>query len=408
MKKIKLKLHWQILIALILAVILGYFLPQGEKYVGWTGEIFLRALKMIVIPLIFSSIISGVTNMGKAQNLRRLSLKTIIYYMSTSTIAIITGLIIINTVKPGVGADLGFEKLVENLATDTVTVKDFFTRLIPDNVVDSMSKGDILPVIFFAILFGFFISVSKPVHKKALTTFFNAFFEVMMKMTMLIIKFAPIGIFGIVYAEVAGNSENLAGIAGSLAIYTLSVITGLLFHAFITLPLILRFVGRARPFAHMKNMAAPLLTAFSTASSNATLPLTIDALENNTGVSNKISSFILPLGATINMDGTALYECMAAMFIAQVYGVDLVFSQQVLLVVIALLTSIGVAGIPMASLVMIVVVLNTMGLPMEGIGLILTVDRILDMIRTSVNVWSDTCGAVVIARSENEITNVAV
>jgi len=363
---------------------------------------------MIIIPLIFSSIISGVTNMGESQNLRRLSLKTILYYMSTSTIAIITGLIIVNSVQPGVGADLGFEKSVENLAQESITVKDFFTRLIPDNIVDAMSKGDILPVIFFAILFGYFISVSRTKYKNSLTIFFNAMFEVMMKLTLLIIKFAPIGIFGIVAGEVASNSENLAGIAGSLAIYTLCVVGGLLFHAFISLPLIMRFVGKARPFAHMKNMATALLTAFSTASSNATLPLTIDALENNSGVSNKISSFILPLGATINMDGTALYECMAAMFIAQVYGIGLAFGQQILLVVLALLTSIGVAGVPMASLIMLVVVLNTMGLPLEGIGLILTVDRILDMIRTSVNVWSDSCGAVVIAHSENELTNVAL
>lgn len=408
MKIVKIKLHWQILIALVLAVIFGYFAPQWVKYVAWTGDIFLRALKMIIIPLIFSSIISGVTNMGESQNLRRLSLKTILYYMSTSTIAIITGLIIVNSVQPGIGADLGFEKSVENLAQESITVKDFFTRLIPDNIVDAMSKGDILPVIFFAILFGYFISVSRTKHKKSLTTFFNAMFGVMMKLTLLIIKFAPIGIFGIVAGEVSANCENLASIAGSLAVYTLSVAGGLLFHAFITLPLILRFVGKVRPFAHMKNMATALLTAFSTASSNATLPLTIDALENNTGVSNKISSFILPLGATINMDGTALYECMAAMFIAQVYGVGLAFGQQILLVVLALLTSIGVAGVPMASLIMLVVVLNTMGLPLEGIGLILTVDRILDMIRTSVNVWSDSCGAVVIARSENEITNVAL
>lgn len=401
-------MHWQILIALVLAVIFGYFVPQWVKYVAWTGDIFLRALKMIIIPLIFSSIISGVTNMGESQNLRRLSLKTILYYISTSTIAIITGLVIVNSVQPGVGADLGFEKSVENLAEESITVKDFFTRLIPDNIVEAMSKGDILPIIFFAILFGYFISVSRIKYKNSLTTFFNAMFEVMMKLTLLIIKFAPIGIFGIVAGEVATNSENLASIAGSLAIYTLCVVGGLLFHAFISLPLIMRFVGKARPFAHMKNMATALLTAFSTASSNATLPLTIDALENNTGVSNRISSFILPLGATINMDGTALYECMAAMFIAQVYGVGLAFGQQILLVVLALLTSIGVAGVPMASLIMLVVVLNTMGLPLEGIGLILTVDRILDMIRTSVNVWSDSCGAVVIARSENELTNVAL
>ncbi len=408
MKILKVKLHWQILIALFLAVLFGYFVPGGVKYVSGFGSVFLRALKMVIVPLIFSSIISGVTNMGELENLRRLSLKTISYYLVTSTLAIVTGLFIMNLIKPGVGADLGFTKTVENLSQDSTSIEDFFSRLVPDNIINAMAKGDILPVIFFAILFGFFITTSKPKYKKTLTTFFDAVFEVMMKLTLFIIKFAPIGIFGIVASEVARNSEELANIAGSLSIYALSVVVGLLIHGLVTLPLIVRFIGKAKPYAHLKNMATPLLTAFSTSSSNATLPLTMDALENKSGVSNKISSFVIPLGATINMDGTALYECMAAMFIAQVYGVDLSFGQQVIMVVIALLTSIGVAGIPMASLVMIMVVLGTMGLPLEGIGLILTVDRPLDMLRTSVNVWSDSCGAVTIARSEKEETSVAL
>ncbi len=408
MKILKIKLHWQILLALVLAVLFGYFVPDGVKYVSWAGSTFLRALKMVIVPLIFSSIISGVTNMGELDNLRRLSLKTLSYYLITSTFAIVTGLVLVNIIKPGIGAELGFSKTVENLSTDSTSVEDFFSRLVPDNIIDAMAKGDILPVIFFAILFGFFITTSKKKYKETLSTFFDAVFDAMMKLTLFIIKFAPIGIFGIVAEEVARNSDELADIAGSLAIYALSVTAGLLIHALITLPLIVRFVGKGKPYSHLRNMATPLLTAFSTSSSNATLPLTMDALEHKSGVSNKISSFVLPLGATINMDGTALYECMAAMFIAQVYGVDLSFMQQVLMVVIALLTSIGVAGIPMASLVMIMVVLSTMGLPLEGIGLILTVDRPLDMLRTSVNVWSDSCGAVTIARSEKEETNVAV
>jgi Na+/H+-dicarboxylate symporter len=257
-------------------------------------------------------------------------------------------------------------------------------------------------------LFGFFITTVKNRYRQILTTFFSAFFEVMMKITLFIIKFTPLGIFGIVSHEVARNSEQLAGIAGSLAIYSICVIAALLFHAFFSLPLIVRVIGKARPFAHMNNMITALLTAFSTSSSSATLPLTMESLEYKSGVSNKISSFTLPLGATINMDGTALYECVAAMFIAQAYGVDLTFMQQVLVVITALLASIGAAGIPMAGLVMITIVLTAVGLPLEGIGLILAVDRILDMLRTSVNVWSDSCGAVIIARSEKEETNVAV
>ncbi len=372
------------------------------------GDVFLRALKMVIIPLIFSSIISGVTSMGEGKNLGRLGLKTITYYIGTSTIAIVTGLLVVNVIKPGVGVEMGFTQPVEDLTENAGSVKDIFFRLIPDNIVDAMAQSSILSVIFFAVIFGFFITKVDTKYKESLTTFFDAVFEVMMKITLFIIKFTPLGIFGIVTREVARNSEQLASIAGSLAIYSLCVISALAIHAFISLPLIVRFIGKAKPFAHMKNMITPLLTAFSTSSSSATLPLTMEALENNSGVSNKISSFTLPLGATINMDGTALYECVAAMFIAQVYGIEMSLTQQALIVVTALLASIGAAGIPMAGLVMMTVVLSAVGLPLEGIGLILAVDRILDMIRTSVNVWSDSCGAVTIARSENEETTVAI
>lgn len=408
MRILSIKLHWQILIAFILAVLFGYFIPQGVPYVAWMGDIFLRSLKMVIIPLVFSSIISGVTSMGDGKNLGRLGLKTMAYYLTTSALAILTGLAVVNLVKPGVGIDLGFSKSVEGLSEQAGSVKDIFYRLIPENIIDSMAQGDILPVIFFAILFGFFITKADENYRLGLTNFFDSLFQVMMKITLFIIRFTPIGIFGIVAREVQRNAGELASIAGSLAVYSLCVVSALLFHALVSLPLIVRIFGKAKPYAHLKNMTVPLLTAFSTSSSSATLPLTMEALENQSGVSNKISSFTLPLGATINMDGTALYECVAAMFIAQAYGVDLSFTQQVLVVVTALLASIGAAGIPMAGLVMITVVLSAVGLPLEGIGLILAVDRILDMIRTSVNVWSDSCGAVIIARSEKEATLVGL
>ncbi|MFA5535103.1 MAG: dicarboxylate/amino acid:cation symporter, partial [Mariniphaga sp.] len=399
---------WQILIAFILAALFGYFIPEGVRYVSWLGDLFLRALKMVIIPLVFSSIISGVTSMGDGKNLGRLGIKTIAYYLTTSTLAILTGLFVVNIVKPGVGVDLGFSKTVEGLEGSAGSVKDIFYRLIPENIVDSMAQGAILPVIFFAILLGYFITRTEEKHRQILTGFFDAFFEVMMKITLFIIRFTPLGIFGIVSAEVSRNANDLGAIAGSLAIYSLCVVAGLLFHGLVSLPLIVRYVGKARPYAHLKNMTVPLLTAFSTSSSSATLPLTMEALENNSGISNRISSFTVPLGATINMDGTALYECVAAMFIAQAYGVDLTFVQQMLVVITALLASVGAAGIPMAGLVMMTVVLTAVGLPLEGIGLVLAVDRVLDMIRTTINVWSDSCGALLIARSEKEQTNIAV
>lgn len=404
MKLLKIKLHWQILIALIVAVLLGLYLPSSVKYLSWMGELFLRGLKMVIVPLIFASIVSGVTSIGSGNSLGRIGMKTLAYYISTSILAILTGLFLVNIIKPGVGVHMGFSEEVTQLPTASGKINDLLLRMVPENIIDSMAKGDILPIIFFAILFGFFISQVADNYRQPLTNFFEGMFEVMMKVTMFIIRFTPLGILGIVSNEVVRNSDKLANIAGSMAIYMLTVAIGLIIHATITLPLIVKFIARANPLKHFKNMVTPLLTAFSTVSSSATLPLTMEAVEHKSGVSNKITSFTLPLGATINMDGTALYECVAAIFIAQVYGVELTVVQQVIIVVTALLASIGAAGIPMAGLVMITIVLTAVNLPLEGVGLIIAVDLILDMMRTTVNVWSDSCAAVTIARSEGEET----
>jgi Na+/H+-dicarboxylate symporter len=397
----KLQLHWQILIALVLAVLFGIFLKDYVNYVSWMGEIFLRALKMIIIPLVLSSIISGVTNIGNAENLGRLGLKTILYYVLTSTFAILTGLILVNIFRPGVGAALNLEQAVD-LEVTSGSIGDVLIRIIPDNIVEAFSNNSqMLSVIFFAILFGFFITRVGKKSRELLTDVFNAVFEVMMKVTLFVIRFTPFGIFGLV-ADTVSQQDDLVGLMESMGLYMMVVLLALFMHAFITLPLITRFIGKVRPWRHFNNMKTPLLTAFSTSSSNATLPLTMQAVEDNSGVSNKISSFTLPLGATINMDGTALYECVAVMFIAQAYGFELSFIQQVVVVITALLASIGAAGIPMAGLVMITIILTVVGLPLEGVGLILAVDRILDMFRTATNVWSDSCGAVVIAKTEGE------
>lgn len=406
MKIFQLKLHWQIFIALIISIPFGYYFREQVIYISWMGDIFLRALNMIIIPLILSSIVSGVANMGSGQNLGRLGLKTFSYYILTSLLAILTGLLLVNIIQPGTGVNIGQTAAPEGITTEGSSLIDILTRIVPENLFSEMAKGNVLPIIFFSVLLGFFINKIKPDYQQKLSSFFDAFFEVMMKITLFIIRFAPFGILGLVANEVANNADQLSSIAGSMAIYMLTVFIALNIHAFITLPILVRFIGKGKPFLHFKNMFSPLLTAFSTSSSGATLPLTIDAVENKSGVSNKITSFTLPLGATINMDGTALYECVAAMFIAQVYGVDLGIGQQFLVVVTALLASIGAAAIPMAGLVMITVILSAVNLPLEGIGLILAVDRILDMYRTSVNVWSDSCGAVIIAKSEGETTNV--
>ena len=403
---LKLKLHWQILIALFLSILFGLFFTGSVKYIEWMGDIFLRGLKMIIIPLIVTSIISGVSNIGSAGNLGKLGIKTIAYYITTSLFAILVGLILVNLLHPGVGADLGLRKEVSELNVVSNSIGNILLRMIPDNIFEALVSADMLAIIFFSIIFGFFLTKVDDYYKTKLIDLFNGGFEVMMKITSFIIKFAPIGIFGIVASVVAAQKDNLPEIAGRLGIYMAAVFIGLIFHGMVTLPLLLKLFGKINPWLHFKAMTTPLITAFSTSSSSATLPLTMEAVEHNSGVSNKITSFVLPFGATVNMDGTALYECVAAMFIAQAYGIELGFFQQMIVVLTALLASIGAAGIPMAGLVMMSIILSAVGLPLEGVGLILAVDRILDMSRTVINVWSDSCGAAIIAKTEGEKLNV--
>lgn len=402
----KIKLHWQILIALVLAVAFGYFVPEWVQYFSWMGIIFLRGLNMVVVPLILSSIISGVASIGGGSNLGRLGLKTLSFYILTSLIAILIGLFFVNLFQPGVGANLGNVETLNNLPTASNSVSDILIRTIPDNIFDAMANGQILPVIFFSILFGAFITQIPQTKQEFLVKLFDSIFEVMMKITMFIIRFTPLGVFAIVSREVAKNAGSLGNIAGSLGIYMLTVFIALIVHAGIVLPLSVKIFGKASPYKHFRNMATPLLTAFSTSSSNAALPLSMEAVEHKDGVSAKVTSFTLPLGATINMNGTALYECVAVIFIAQAYGINLTAGQQAIVVLTALLAAIGSAGIPMAGLVMMTIVLTAVHLPLEGVGLILAVDRILDMSRTTVNVWGDTCAAVIIAKSEGETLNV--
>ena len=400
-----LSLYWQILIAFALSVLYGLFFSEHVHLVAWMGDIFIKALKMIIIPLIFTSIISGIANVGSGDNLGRLGFKTIAYYLSTSTAALFTGLVIVNIFKPGVGADLGFANQVEGLGVAKESFGSTLMNIVPDNLFVAMVENQMLSIIFFAILMGFFITKTKEKSQKILLGFFDSLFELIMKITLFVIRFTPYGIFGIVAKQIAENND-LGELFSRLGLFMLVVILALFIHAFIVLPIVLKTIGRVSPIKHFNAMRTPLITAFSTSSSNATLPLTMNAVKKNSGVSTKISSFTLPLGATVNMDGTALYELVAAMIIAQAYGIELTFTEQIIGVLTGLLASIGAAGIPMAGLVMISVVLSAMGLPLEGVGLILAVDRLLDMFRTTVNVWSDSCGAVIIAKSEGEKLNV--
>lgn len=422
----RLALHWQIAIALVLAVLAGFITGKDMAVFGvsfytlyaFMGDLFLNALKMLIVPLIMSSIISGVASIGDNKNLGRLGGKTLLYYMTTSLLAILLGLATVNILQPGiadgqsVGAQLNLdyqdeklEELIVKVEAGASTIGDIFLRMVPPNIVAAAAEGRMLGMIFFSLLFGFFMTRVAKEKGEQLIKFWDAVFDVMIAMTMWVMKFAPLGVFGLVAKTVA--TTGFAAFVPLLVLF-FTVFIALFLHTFITLSILLRYLGGVSPLAFMKKMSPVMLTAFSTASSSATLPLTLETVEKEVGVSNNTTSFVLPLGATINMDGTALYECVAAIFIAQAYGLDLSVTQQFSIVLVALLTSIGVAGIPAASLVAISVILGVIGLPLEGIGLLLVTDRILDMLRTAVNVYSDACGAVIIARTEGEQTTVAI
>ena len=415
---IKLKLHWQILLALGLAVIAGMLTDKDSALLGlafydvydFVGSMFLNALKMLIVPLIVSSIIVGIAGIGSSGSLGALGGKTLLYYFTTSLFAILIGLVVVNLTAPGI-VDGQPAKEIIGFSEDTQSVADkvsgkgagdiaaVFLRMVPTNIVEAGAQGQMLGLIFFSLLFGFFLTKIQEAYAEAVFNFWQGVFEIMMKITDFIMKFAPIGVFALVAKVV-----TITGLAAfkPLAVFFVTVLLALALHFFVTMPLLLRMIGKVNPWLHYRAMAPALLTAFSTASSSATLPLTMECVEKNAGVSNRTSSFVLPLGATVNMDGTALYECVAAMFIAQAYGLELTFATQFTIVTIALLTSVGVAGIPAASLVAIAIILAAIGLPAEGIGLILAVDRILDMCRTTVNVFGDSCGAVIIAKHQGE------
>jgi proton glutamate symport protein len=415
----KLALHWQILIALLLAVITGSLFDQTFSFLGLSflsvltffGTLFLNALKMLIVPLVMASIITGMMSLN-ADTLGRLGAKTVAYYASTSLIAILIGLFFVNLFQPGI-VDGEPARHIIGLSSDTNDViskvgdkgagdiAEVLLRMVPPNIVTAAANGQMLGLIFFSLIFGFFVSRLKGSAAQVHKDFWQGLLDIMMMMTNLIMKFAPIGVYALVTKVIL-----ISGVEAfePLALFFITVILALAAHLLLFLPSVLRYIAKVSPAKHFKAMLPALLTAFSTSSSSATLPITMDCVENRAGVSNQVSGFTLPLGATINMDGTALYECVAAMFIAQAYGLTLDITTQFTIVLVALLTSIGVAGIPSASLVAITIILAAIGLPLEGIGLILVVDRVLDMCRTSVNVFSDSCAAVTIARLEGEET----
>jgi len=376
----------------------GGWRRKATALAKYIGDLFLRLLKMITVPLIVTSLITGVAGLGGTGRFGAMFGRTLLYYFTTSVLAITTGLIVVNIVQPGIGAELpgGTEQVLagEDQSLSGVLF-GLLENMIPTNPIQSLAGSQFLSIITFSILFGVFIIRVGGRTADTLRDFFQAAFEVMMRLTMAIISLAPIGVLA--FMTYATASQGLQ-IFLTLAWYMLAVFLALVIHAVITLPLIVRFVARRSPVDFFQAMTPALMTAFSTASSNGTLPLTMTQVEQKAGISNRVTSFVLPLGATINMDGTALYEAVAVLFIAQAFGGNITIAEQIVVAITALLASVGAAGIPHAGLVMMAIVLQAVNLPLEAQGVIIAVDRVLDMCRTSVNVWSDSCGCAVIAR----------
>ena len=456
----KWKLHWQILVGLVIGTLAGYLwarlaianAPNGDAKLylesNWFrliaktgGEIFLNALKLIVIPLVTSSIILAIASIAAKKGFARLGLKTLFYFLTTSTIAILLGLALVNWIQPGVMSDgkplLNSEKVSQiqkDFSSESQRLADsakldqdksgstllakvlgIFKSLVPANPVKAAVDMDLLGLIVISIFVGYFLSFLDEPTRQTMESFWRGVNDISMMFTDFILKLAPLGVAMLLAHTIMDNYVSLAAeqrfgdLVESLKWFAITTLAGLLIHMFLILPAIVFVIAGIGPIRLFSAMMPALLTAFSTASSNATLSVTLDCCENRAGVSNDTTSFVVPLGATVNMNGTALYECVAAVFIVQLFGYQLDFATQFMIVLIALLTSIGVAGVPSASLVAIIIILNSVskqlgeGVDLSGgLAILLILDRPLDMVRTAVNVFGDAAGAVLIAKTEGE------
>lgn len=391
----KIRLHTQIFIAIAVGILCGVFLKDiTPVYITPFGQIFMRLLKLLVLPLVFTSVTLGIVSIGDAKHLGSISLRTFIYFVATGIISSTLGLIIANIFQPGhANAEVtaGLKKVVEN---EPPPLHEMFVTIAPQNIFESLAKGEILPAIVFAIMLG--VALTHIGEKgKPITDFFEASCAAIMKITDWIIALTPIGVFALSATIVAEMGLKSLISVGS---YFACVTAGLLIHGFIILPIILLVFAKYPPIVLFRKLLPSLAIAVPTASSAAAYPVTMECLNKSVGVPNRITSFVISLGTTMNMDGTALYQAIAVMFIAQMYGIDLGFAQQAIIVLTALLASVGAAALPGAGIVTMVMILNAVGVPVEGIGIILAVDRILDTGRTFVNVWSNVCGAVIVAK----------
>jgi solute carrier family 1 (neuronal/epithelial high affinity glutamate transporter), member 1 len=392
------KLLYLMIAGIVLGVFSGWMYGSAMLAVEWIGEMFLDALKMLVVPLIISSMIVGIAGLGDVRKVGKTGLIALLYFMLTTCIAVGIGLVMVNIIQPGVAVEMTVEQVPEKVAgKEAVGITDILKTFVSPNLVQSMAKMEILPLIMFSLVFGGVLTTLGEPGKRAID-FFDTVNTAVMKIVHLLMYFAPIGVFALIASKLgaAGGGELFFAELAKIGKYVGTVISALLVHGIVVLPMILYMTTKRNPVTYFKNVVEALTTAFSTASSSATLPVTIECAEENNRISRKSSLFVLPLAATVNMNGTALYESVAAMFIAQMMGIQLGFGDQMIIFVTATLAGIGAAGIPEAGLVTMVMVLQSVGLPLEGIGMLLSIDWFLDRCRTTINVWGDSIGAAVV------------
>ncbi len=385
-----------IIIAVIAGGLMGWVYGPAMVAVEWLGKLFLNGLKMLILPLIVAAVVSGVASLGDIRKLGRIGAITVGYFLATTGLAVMIGLIVVNLIKPGVGVALGAATADTFAAKGEVGVSDILLSLVSPNLVDSAARTDLLPLILFSILLSAALTTIGKVGEPVIE-FFNGLNEAMMKLVTWFMYFAPLGIFALIASRLgkAGGGDAFFAELQAVGLHVVTVLTGLGIHT--ALLIVILMVVARRGFGFIREMLRALLTAFGTASSSATLPLTMECA-TEAGIDQRAVRFVIPLGSTVNMNGTALYEACAALFIAQAYGIDLSLGAQVIIFLTATLAAIGAAGIPEAGLVTMVIVLKAVGLPLEGIGLLLAVDWFLDRFRTTVNVWGDAVGAAVLHR----------
>jgi len=419
------KLYTKILIGMILGIIIGLIFNQFELeylnvYLAWMGEIFIRLVKMLVVPLVLVSLILGSASLGDIKQVGKMGLKAFGFFMLTTAVAALIGIAIANVVQPGRGLDpakkdqlmaqyeeeavatsLGAAEMASKSEFEKIV--DLFVRMVPTNPFEALGEGDMLGVIFFALFLGITITLIPQEKAMPLIKAFDGLNDAVIKMVTIAMETAPYGVFALMVGVVSQLGLDILIL---LIKYAGVVLLGLILHVAITHFSFIRFYVQKSPFQFLQAIKEAIIMGFSTSSSSATLPISMNVAEKNLGVSRQISSFVLPLGATINMDGTALYQAVAALFIAQVFGIDLTLIQQLTIILTATLASVGAAGVPGAGMITLALVLSTIGVPETGLALIFGLDRIIDMCRTTINIVGDLTLTMVMAKSEGEAIDI--